>query len=80
MALEEAQGEGSYGLVQVRALALGEHEVDFSLPLYLEDASPEIEAGEHLTVEVRLSRAPLETERGFSPEGIFLQGIPDRST
>lgn len=73
MALEEAQGEGSYGLVQVRALALGEQEVDFSLPLYLEDASPEIEAGEHLTVEVRLSRAPLETERGFSPEGMFLQ-------
>ena len=73
MALEEAQGKGSYGQVQVRALALGEEEVNFSLPLYLEDASPEIKAGEHFAVEVRLSRAPLEPWRGFSSEGMFLQ-------
>lgn len=68
-----AQGKDGYGLVEVRAEQLDGEEVAFTAALYLEDASPHFGPGELLSVQVLLERAPLETDRGYSPEGIFLR-------
>lgn len=68
-----AQAQDGYGSVDVKALELDGEEVRFSTVLYLKDASPHFEPGDLLAVQVRLDRAPLETQRGYSQKGIFLR-------
>lgn len=67
-----AQGKGSYGFVEARVTALGEEKARFPIRLYLEDASPDYAPGQTIQVEGRLRRAPLEADRGYAKQGVFL--------